>query len=159
MEERVAQTMARLKETEEAVARARHSLNQASASARSSDRSVRVTVGAKGDLTHLEFLDGKYRTMPPAKLSGAVLEAVNAARAQMARQVVDLVGPVIDRSPGGTGLKDVEVDWNDIFGSLLEGPSRAATRTPMSRLRDEIHDDGDVPVYGTVDNTRRREGM
>ncbi|MEU7467497.1 YbaB/EbfC family nucleoid-associated protein [Streptomyces sp. NPDC044984] len=160
MEDRLARVMARLKETEEAVARAQHTLDQASATAHSSDRSVRVTVGAKGDVTQLEFLDGKYKTMPPAKLSGVVLEAMNAARAQMARQVVDLVSPVIDRSPGDSGLKDVNVDWNDVFGSLLEDPARSTARTPMSRLRDEIHEDEeDVPADPPAGNPREKKGM
>lgn len=63
MQDRVERAMAHLKAAEQAAASARAELDAASVTARSTDRSVRVSVGAKGELTSLEFLDGKYRTM------------------------------------------------------------------------------------------------
>ncbi|MDH6622250.1 hypothetical protein M2271_000037 [Streptomyces sp. LBL] len=49
IDNRVAEAMAHLKATEEAVAKAQVGLNAASVTAHSADRSVRVDVGAKGD--------------------------------------------------------------------------------------------------------------
>ncbi|MGW1561934.1 YbaB/EbfC family nucleoid-associated protein [Streptomyces sp. NPDC002144] len=61
--DRVAEAMAHLTATQEAVAKATSELNAASMTAHSAGRAVRVTVGGKGELTSLEFLDGKYRAM------------------------------------------------------------------------------------------------
>ncbi|WP_434587655.1 YbaB/EbfC family nucleoid-associated protein [Streptomyces sp. A5-4] len=145
MEDRVAQATAHLKATEEAVAGARGELDAASVTARSADRSVRVAVGSKGELTSLEFLDGKYRNMAAPQLSASVLEAANTARAEMARQVVAVLDPLTRMSARGPVPERMGVDWGSIFGSLLSETSVAQEPTAMSRLRDEIHEDEDEP--------------
>ncbi|MFH8798141.1 YbaB/EbfC family nucleoid-associated protein [Streptomyces sp. NPDC017936] len=141
MEDRVAQAMAHLKAAEEAAASARAELDAASVSARSSDRSVRVFVGAKGELTGLEFLDGKYRTMAAAQLSAAVLEAANKARAEMARKVVATLDPLTRMTARGAAPERMGVNWESLFGSLLSETAVAEGPTAMSRLRDEIVED------------------
>lgn len=145
MEDRVAKAMAHLKATEEAVAKAEAELNEASVSARSADRSVRVAVGAKGEMTSLEFLDGKYRSMAASQLSASVLEAANTARAEMARRVVDTLDPITRMSARGSVPEHLGVDWGSIFGSLLSETSVENGSTAMSRLRDEIHEDEEEP--------------
>ncbi|MET9562768.1 MULTISPECIES: YbaB/EbfC family nucleoid-associated protein [Streptomyces] len=160
IDNRVAQAMAHLKATEEAVAKAQGELNAASVTARSADRSVRVAVGAKGELTSLEFLDGKYRSMAASQLAAAVLEAANTARAEMARRVVETLDPLTRMTSRGLAPERMGVDWGSIFGSLLsetsvdeKGPS------PMSRLRDEIHEDDEESAAPTVrgaQNKRQR---
>ncbi|MFE7810859.1 YbaB/EbfC family nucleoid-associated protein [Streptomyces sp. NPDC057433] len=162
MEDRVAQAMAHLKAAEEAAASARAELDAASVTARSADRSVRVSVGAKGELTSLEFLDGKYRTMAAPQLSAAVLEAANAARAEMARRVVETLDPLTRMTSRGAAPERMGVDWESVFGSLLSETSVTKGRpTAMSRLRDEIVEDEEEPAAppgtrGTDD--RRQEG-
>jgi len=147
MEDRVAQAIAHLKTTEEAVAKAQGELNTASVTARSSDRSVRVAVGSKGELTSLEFLDGKYRSMAASQLSASVLEAANAARAEMARRVVDLLDPLTRMTSRGRAAPErMGVDWGSIFGTLLDETSVDEQPTAMSRLRDEIHEDEEEPA-------------
>ncbi|MDW4906220.1 YbaB/EbfC family nucleoid-associated protein [Streptomyces sp. ADMS] len=146
IEDRVAKAMAHLKATEEAVAKAQGELDAASVTARSADRSVRVAVGAKGELTALEFLDGKYRNMAASQLSASVLEAANAARAEMARRVIDTLDPLTRMSARGTVPERMGVDWGSIFGSLLSETSVAQGPTVMSRLRDEIHEDEEEPA-------------
>lgn len=141
MEDRVAEAMAHLKSTEEAVARAQGELEQSTETARSTDRSVRVTVGARGELTALEFLDGKYRTMAASQLSAAVLEAANAARGGMARRVVEMFEPITRALPNGRTAEHPGVDWDSIFGSLVQETSQERRPTAMSRLRDEIVED------------------
>ncbi|QFR98116.1 YbaB/EbfC family DNA-binding protein [Streptomyces tsukubensis] len=141
MDDRVARAVAHLKATEEAVARAQGELNASSVTARSGDRSVRVVVGAKGEVTNLEFLDGKYRTMAAAQLSTSVLEAMNAARAEMARRVVHTLDPLTRLTSRGMAPERTGVDWGSIFGSLIEETSVDRQPTAMSRLRDEIHED------------------
>ncbi|WP_237530991.1 YbaB/EbfC family nucleoid-associated protein [Streptomyces sp. SID3212] len=146
MDDRVAQAIAHLKATEEAAAKARGELDAASATARSADRSVRVAVGSKGELTSVEFLDGKYRSMAASQLSASVLEAANTARAEMARRVVDLLDPLTRMTARGPAPERAGVDWGSLFGSLLEETSVDRGPTPMSRLRDEIHEDEPEPA-------------
>lgn len=146
MEDRVARAMAHLKAAEQAAATARAELDGASATARSADRSVRVSVGAKGELTSLEFLDGKYRTMAAAQLSAAVLEAANTARAEMARRVVDMLDPLTRMTARGAAPERMGVDWESVFGSLLSETAVTKGPTAMSRLRDEIVEDDEEPA-------------
>jgi DNA-binding protein YbaB len=147
MEDRVAQAMAHLKATEEAVAKAKVELDAASATARSADRAVRVVVGPKGELTSLEFLDGKYRSMAAAQLSASVLEAANAARAEMARQVVEKLEPIARMTSRGR-TEQSGIDWDSVFGSVLRETSVSQESTAMSRLRDEIVEDEEEHVSG-----------
>ncbi|MFC8662452.1 YbaB/EbfC family nucleoid-associated protein [Streptomyces sp. NPDC057199] len=146
IEDRVARATAHLKATEEAAAKARGELDAASVTARSADRSVQVTVGSKGELTSLEFLDGKYRSMAASQLSASVLEATNAARAEMARRVVDTLDPLTRMSVRGAAPERMGVDWGSVFGSLLSETSVEQGSTAMSRLRDEIHEDEEEPA-------------
>ncbi|KAF3467609.1 YbaB/EbfC family nucleoid-associated protein [Streptomyces sp. Tu 3180] len=163
MEDRVAQAMAHLKAAEQAAASARAELDAASVTARSTDRSVRVSVGAKGELTSLEFLDGKYRTMAAPQLSAAVLEAANKARAEMARRVVATLDPLTRMTARGAAPERMGVDWESVFGSLLRETSVAEGPTAMSRLRDEIVEDDEEPAAppgvarGTDDGRRERQ--
>ncbi|QKV97980.1 YbaB/EbfC family nucleoid-associated protein [Streptomyces sp. NA02950] len=161
MEDRVAQAMAHLKATEEAVEKAEAELSQASETARSADKSVQVVVGAKGELAGLEFLGGKYKNMTAAQLSAAVLEAANKARAEMARRVVGVVDPIIKQVPGGGTSERMGVDWDKIFGSILSDSAEAHKPTAMSRLRDEIHEDDEEQTAAPAENgtaARKRAG-
>lgn len=157
--DRVAEAMAHLKATQEAVAKAQSELNAASMTAHSADRAVRVTVGGKGELTNLEFLDGKYRSMAASQLSASVLEAVNQARADMARRVVETVDPLTRLTPRGMAPERMGVDWSSIFGSMLSENSVEKGSTAMDRLRDEIHEDEEepaTPVGRGTENKRQR---
>ncbi|MFJ8754210.1 YbaB/EbfC family nucleoid-associated protein [Streptomyces sp. NPDC102441] len=159
IDDRVAQAQANLKATEEAIAQARGELNAASVTARSTDRSVRVTVGPKGELTSLEFLDGAYRSMAASQLADAVLEAANSARAEMARQVVAVIDPITRMTARGDVPERMGVDWGSVFGTLLSETSDETDPTPMSRLRDEIHEDDEepaVPPGGHGTGSKRR---
>ncbi len=142
----MARAMAHLRAAEQAAASARAELDAASVTARSADRSVRVSVGAKGELTSLEFLDGKYRTMAAAQLSASVLEATNKARAEMARRVVATLDPLTRMTARGAAPERMGVDWESVFGELLSETAVANGPTAMSRLRDEIVEDDEEPA-------------
>ncbi|MCZ9345584.1 YbaB/EbfC family nucleoid-associated protein, partial [Streptomyces sp. TRM76130] len=123
IEQRLAKAMAELKATETAVARAESELAHAEETVRSADRAVEVTVSAQGDLTALTFLDDKYRTMPAGQLGASVLEAVQEARARMARHVMSTLEPFTQANPEAPELSGFDVDWNRIFGAgVLDGP-------------------------------------
>lgn len=144
MEQRLADAMARIKATEEAVAKAESELRQATVTVRSVDRSVRVTVGPQGVLVGLEFLDGKYKSMAAAQLSATIVQTVEQARGEMARRVVETFEPLTKEVSGESFSEHVGVDWEKIFGSVFDGTEQEEqSRTGKDRLRDEIHEDGE----------------
>lgn len=141
IEQRLAKAMAELEATEAAVARAESELAHAEETVRSADRAVEVTVTAQGDLAALTFLDDKYRTMPAGQLAASVLEAVQEARARMARHVMSTFEPFTKANPEAPELSGFDVDWNKIFGAgVLDGP-KSGRRHGAGRLRDEISED------------------
>ncbi|MGW2212998.1 YbaB/EbfC family nucleoid-associated protein [Streptomyces sp. NPDC001781] len=140
MEQKLAEAMAELTAVQEAVARAESELGEASATIRSRDRAVEVTVGPQGELTGLKFPDNKYRGMTGPQLAASVLEAVQEGRAQMARRVMDVFEPLTRASGGPTGLRGVDIDWDRAFGSALDSPD-GGRRGSAARLHDEIHED------------------
>ena len=152
MEDRLAAAMAQAQATQEAVARAEAELRQQSVTVQSANRAVRVTVGPQGELRNLEFLDGTYRDMAASELSATIVEAMAQARAEMARRVVDTFSPITDAMPKSEGVEGV--DWQRIFGSMLEEPGQEVRPRAASRFRDEIHEDEEEPVAGLPQNTR-----
>lgn len=159
MERKLAEAMAELTAVQEAVARAESELSRATATVRSRDRVVEITVGPQGELTGLRFLDGKYRSMPGPQLASSILEAVQEGRAQMARKVMDTFAPLTERqgagagisgvsgvsgASGASGVSGIDIDWERMFGSALDPEGGSGYGRPSrDRLRDEIHEDPD----------------
>ncbi|WP_243869237.1 YbaB/EbfC family nucleoid-associated protein [Streptomyces liangshanensis] len=144
IDQRVARAMAELEAVQAAVGRAESELRQASATVRSRDRAVEVTVGPQGELAALKFLDGKYLTMNAAQLAASVLEATEQGRAEMAHRVMETFAPLTRPSGQVPEFTGIDVDWERIFGSAFDGgPGNGASRPGSDRLRDEIHEDPD----------------
>jgi DNA-binding protein YbaB len=150
-EERVAMAMARLQQTQAAVARAEAELRGASTTVRSRDRAVEVTVGPQGELARLRFLDDKYRTMSAGQLAASVLEASQQGRAAMARRVRETFEPLNPSDDRAAGIPGFNTDWDRLFGSL-QGDGNAAGRPPRGprrarpaagSLRDELNEDSE----------------
>ncbi|MFG2115610.1 YbaB/EbfC family nucleoid-associated protein [Streptomyces sp. NPDC048718] len=140
--DRLAEALADLEAVTAGVAAAEAELRQASYTVRSRDRAVEVTVGSQGQLTGLRFLDGRHRTMTAAELASSVLGAAAEARDAMSRHVMRTMTPFTSARPGLPGMKGLDLDWADIFGSgVLEEPDTSRVRTGRTRLRDEIHED------------------
>ncbi|WP_191971766.1 YbaB/EbfC family nucleoid-associated protein [Streptomyces luteolifulvus] len=144
IKQRLAQAMEELKATEAAVAEAERELRGSSCTVKSRDRSVEVTVDAQGGLVALRFLDSAYRDMGPAELAASVLEAAERARTTMARQVMQVLGPLTQASQAVPELSGVAVDWVKIFGpGVMEESDDTAIPPSQRRLRDEINEDGE----------------
>ncbi|MEU0844895.1 YbaB/EbfC family nucleoid-associated protein [Streptomyces sp. NPDC005962] len=142
LQERIAQAMAELEATQAAVARAESDLRQASATVRSNDRVVEVTVGAQGELTKLNFLDNKHQSMTGPQLAASILEAAQKGRAQIARRVMDTFAPFTQPGPEGSMRRGIDLDWDRIFGSALSADGQTGSgRSRRNRLRDEIDED------------------
>ncbi|MCY0941821.1 YbaB/EbfC family nucleoid-associated protein [Streptomyces antarcticus] len=144
IEQRIAKAMAELESVKAAVARAEEQLADATATVRSRDRAVEVTVGPQGELAGLKFLDGKHLSMNASQLAASVMEAAGRGRAQMARQVMELFDPLTRSSATVPELSGVDIDWDRIFGSALRDEDDGGrVRRPGDRLRDEILEDTD----------------
>jgi hypothetical protein len=79
--------------------------------------------------------------MPAGQLAASVLEAVQEARARMARHVMATFEPFTKANPEAPEITGFDVDWNKIFGpGVLEGP-KGGRRRGAGRLRDEISED------------------
>jgi DNA-binding protein YbaB len=141
--QQIAEAMAHLEATQAAVAKAEAGLRGATATARSRDRAVEVTVGPQGQLTGMKFLDSKYQGMTATQLAASVVEAAEQARTKVTRQVMDTFGPLMGANPAIPGGRPVELDWAGIFGAdAVGGNGRGgAARSAGDRLRDEIHED------------------
>ncbi|OWA07492.1 hypothetical protein B9W64_25445 [Streptomyces sp. CS159] len=146
LEQRLEKAMAELRSAQEAVERTERELRQASFAVLSSDRAVRVTVGAQGALTGIDFLEHKYRDMSPQELAASVLEAANAAQQKMNRHVMKAMTPFTEPSSEVPELKGFELDWERIFGpGVLEKDDEDTARTdgPAPGWRDALDEDGE----------------
>ncbi|MFJ9428432.1 YbaB/EbfC family nucleoid-associated protein [Streptomyces sp. NPDC101490] len=144
LQERIARAMAELEATQAAVARARADLSEASATVRSSDRAVEVTIGAQGELSGLRFSDNKHQNMTGPQLAASIMEAVQQGRALMARRVIDTFAPLAGPGPEGSVRRGLDLDWNQVFGPTLDGGKAGPQGRPgRDRLRDEIDEDTD----------------
>ncbi|MGW4034157.1 YbaB/EbfC family nucleoid-associated protein [Streptomyces sp. NPDC004838] len=159
IQERLAKAMAQLEETRQAVAAAEQRLRATSVTMRSRDRSVEVTVDAQGHLADVRFLDGKYRTMGAAQLAASVIEAARQGEAEMARTVMEAFRPLAESTGARPDVEGAGVDWDDVFGPLMESVKRgeSARRGTDDRLRDEITEDGEAtPSAADGGNDRRK---
>ncbi|WP_409468602.1 YbaB/EbfC family nucleoid-associated protein [Streptomyces sp. HC307] len=142
IQQRLAEAMEQLKDTEAAVARAEEELKGSSCTVKSADRSVEVTVDAQGSVVSMRFLGGLYRDMAAPELAASVLEAMERGRMIMARQVMSVLDPLTQALPAIPEMPNLTVDWAKIFGpGVLEEPADADVRYSQRKLRDEISED------------------
>ncbi|MET9710106.1 YbaB/EbfC family nucleoid-associated protein [Nocardiopsis alba] len=88
------------------MAEASANLESVTAEAVSKDRMLSVTVNARGEIAELRFHTDKYRMMAPAELASAIVEVVERARRDVARQVSDAMGGLI---PGDSAAREQAV--------------------------------------------------
>ncbi|WP_244374061.1 YbaB/EbfC family nucleoid-associated protein [Streptomyces griseorubiginosus] len=143
LEQRLGRAMEELEQLQGAVARAEKRMNDFSAVVVSRDGAVQVSVGPRGELTDLKFLDGKYREMSAPQLAAAVLDAVEEGRHQATREVMRLFKPLTDASSAIVDLPGTDFDWDRLLGR--QDSSRAGRESTWqaanARLRDEISED------------------
>ncbi|MFJ2478093.1 YbaB/EbfC family nucleoid-associated protein [Streptomyces sp. NPDC087659] len=143
-EQRIAEAMADLEATQASVAKAEEELKHTFVTVRSEDRAVEVTVGAQGELTGLQFLDGKYRNMDAAELAASVLESASEARLQISRKVVQAFKPFTEPRMSVPGMKGLDIDWEKIFGpGVLDDPDGVTRRPGGHHLQDEINEESE----------------
>ncbi|GAA2030357.1 hypothetical protein GCM10009839_32580 [Catenulispora yoronensis] len=101
MRARLEEALAGIEERRAGLDRARASLADAETSSTSRDHVVTVTVSARGVLQRVKFNGTRYRSMPAAELENSIVEAVAAARAEMAGRVTEVFRPFL---PEGSDL-------------------------------------------------------
>jgi DNA-binding protein YbaB len=82
----------------------RREITALTASATAPRETVKVTVGAQGDVRSIEFPAGAYKRMAPAELSAVVLATINEARDKVQRKVSELMAPEM---PPGVNFLDI----------------------------------------------------
>lgn len=112
----------------------RDEMRKATATVRSKDRTLSVTVGSRGEVREIAFHGDGYRRMAPAELSATLIETLNQAGAELAGRVRGAFGPhqhvgrrIRESMTGGTEL-------DEFLAPLVE----------LMRGRDEKTEDDDV---------------
>ncbi|HEY6494971.1 MAG TPA: YbaB/EbfC family nucleoid-associated protein [Trebonia sp.] len=82
----------------------RRQIAQLTATAVSPRESVKVTVGAQGDVRSIEFPTSAYKRMPPAELSEALMAAIGEAREKATGMLSELMAPSM---PAGVNFVDL----------------------------------------------------
>ncbi|MEC3997659.1 YbaB/EbfC family nucleoid-associated protein [Actinacidiphila sp. DG2A-62] len=94
----------------EEAAETRRRINEVTGTATAPRQAVKVTVGAQGDVTAIEFPTGAYRRMAPKELADALLATIREARAEALEKVAELTSLAL---PPGVKVADLlrgEVD-------------------------------------------------
>ncbi|MEV5493480.1 YbaB/EbfC family nucleoid-associated protein [Streptomyces bobili] len=112
LRQQLEQTMSEFTKQQESLVQVRQELTELSVTMRSKDRAVEVTVGPQGEPTALRFLNNKHQTMSGQALATSVLEAMAAARQEIADQVAARFETVRGAGLGvaGTNLEDLNLD-------------------------------------------------
>ncbi|MFF2328593.1 MULTISPECIES: YbaB/EbfC family nucleoid-associated protein [unclassified Streptomyces] len=120
LEEQRQNALAEFMKKRQALVEAKKEIGTISATARSRDGAVEVTVGIDGAPSGLRFPNNKFKEMTGQALAASVLEAMSASRTQVAsraRAVIETVGGSGPGTPGGSVLDRIDLD------RLLDGGS------------------------------------
>ncbi|MFE4019623.1 YbaB/EbfC family nucleoid-associated protein [Streptomyces sp. NPDC059101] len=108
-------------------------LREISATGTAPRQTVKVTVGAQGELTGVEFPTGAYRRMAPAELTEAILDAARSARKEALIQAGELMA---SRLPAEIPAVEFLQGTADLTALLPEQPSMPeAVRTYVEQGR------------------------
>ncbi|WP_318219072.1 YbaB/EbfC family nucleoid-associated protein [Streptomyces sp. SCL15-6] len=112
LRQQLEQAMSEFTKQRESLDQARQELTELSVTMRSKDRAVEVTVGPQGEPTALRFLNNKHQAMSGQALATSVLEAMAAARQEIADQVAARFEAVSGAGLGvaGTNLENLNLD-------------------------------------------------
>lgn len=82
----------------------RQQVRDLTASVTAPRETVKVTVGAQGEVRSIEFPTGAYKRMAPAELSTALMDALNEAKDKAQAMLSELLAP---NMPAGMNFLDV----------------------------------------------------
>lgn len=97
----------------------RKRINATTSTATAPRQTVKVTVGAQGDVTALEFPTGAYRRMAPKELADVLLATIQQARADALKSVDSIISAQL---PAGMSLSAILQGHVDSSSFLPEEP-------------------------------------
>ncbi|MFJ9564792.1 YbaB/EbfC family nucleoid-associated protein [Streptomyces fuscichromogenes] len=98
----------------------RRRINETTATVTAPRQTVKITVGAQGDVTAIEFPTGAYRRMAPKELADVLLTTLRQARAEALESVS---GVLAERLPPGVTVPDLLQGRVDPAAVLPEDPA------------------------------------
>jgi DNA-binding protein YbaB len=107
----------------------REEMRKTSVSVRSKDRTLTVTLGARGEVREIAFHGEGYRAMAPAELSAVLVDTLNEARSELTRKVRSAFRPHRDF---GRKLRESMTGGSELDGFLA----------PLSELMRSRDDEG-----------------
>jgi hypothetical protein len=125
------------RQREEAV-ETRRRINATTSTATAPRQTAKVTVGAQGEVTALEFPTGAYRRMAPKELADVLLTTIQQARSEALKSVDAIISAQL---PPGITLSNLLQGQVDPTAFLPEEPvmPEAAYDAADQRLRGESH--------------------
>lgn len=121
-DERIEELLAQYRDAREQAADTWRRVNEIEATVTAPRKVVKVTVGAQGQVTALDFPTAAYRTMTPKDLSKAILTALEQARSEALSKVSEVT---LGGTLGGASAADLlrgEVDPRSVLPEDLELP-------------------------------------
>ncbi|MCC5577135.1 YbaB/EbfC family nucleoid-associated protein [Microtetraspora sp. AC03309] len=94
------------------------SLNELTATSRSEDGMVTVTIGSRGQVRNIQFDPRVYRKLSPSELSHSIMELIGKGTAEIAERTQELMAPLL---PEGLSYEELFGDGVD-FASFLPQP-------------------------------------
>ncbi|WP_328931020.1 MULTISPECIES: YbaB/EbfC family nucleoid-associated protein [unclassified Streptomyces] len=101
-------------------AETRRRINETTSTVTAPRQTVKITVGAQGEVTAIEFPTGAYRRMAPKELADVLLTTLRQARAEALEGVA---GVLADRLPPGVTVPDLLQGRVDPAAVLPEDPA------------------------------------
>jgi len=109
-DEEIERLLAQYRQQREEAAATRQRINETTGTATAPRQTVKVTVGAQGDVTAIEFPTGAYRRLAPKELADILLATIQQARADAMERVGDLMTVQLPEGVTMQGLIKGEVD-------------------------------------------------
>ncbi|GAA1027924.1 MULTISPECIES: YbaB/EbfC family nucleoid-associated protein [Amycolatopsis] len=109
---------ASLREQQAAMVEARRSALAISATATGPKRALTVTVDARGEVTELAFPTEAYRTMAPRELAALIQDTIGKARADVAKQMSEVMAPFVPEGLSFDDLMKGKTDWEAMSPGL-----------------------------------------
>jgi DNA-binding protein YbaB len=140
-EQEIEELLAQYRERRTHAGELQQKMRELTATAVSPRQTVKVSVGAQGDLVSIEFPTGAYKRMAPNELAEAILTTVREAKGKATEALTQLMMPEM---PAGLNFLDL------IQGKADLATAMAAEPPILDEVRDYVHS-GRVPGLGKRD--------
>ncbi|WP_329530456.1 YbaB/EbfC family nucleoid-associated protein [Streptomyces sp. NBC_01450] len=123
-DQKIEELLAQYREQRDESAETRRRINEVSATVTAPRQAVKVTVGAQGQISAIEFPTGAYRRMAPKELADLLITTIQEARAKALEQVGEVVSTEL---PEGVTMSDLLQGRVQPAAVLTEEPAMPAS--------------------------------